>query len=450
MASANPAAGILRPTIGLWGLLAYGIVVIQPTAPLGSFGVVSVVARGHVATALLLAMVAMVLTAVSYGRMANAYPSAGSAYTFVGRSIHPQAGFLVGWCIILDYLLLPTIGTIWCAKAAMNIVALPYPVYIVAFGGLFTAVNLLGLKAATRTNFVVATGLLIVIAIFLVTAALYVARVDGASALISARPFYDPQTFAWDHVSTGASIAVLTYMGFDCISTLSEDVRDPRRNVLRATVLLCVITGVFGCLQVYFGQLVWPDFRTYPDPDTAFVSVAGRAGGPWLFHLMNAALLVATIGSSLAAQLGAGRLLFAMGRDDVIPRPFFGHLHEVRQTPTFNLLLVGSVIIVGGLTLSYQSGAELVNFGAFIAFMGVNLAAIAHYYLRADDRGPASMLKNLLPPALGTLVCAYIWWSLRAEAKIVGFAWLGLGLAYCAWRTRLFQRTLPVPDALGA
>lgn len=439
---ADPGRG-LRPVIGLGGLLIYGIVVIQPTAPLGSFGVVSQVARGHVATALLIAMVAMVLTAISYGRMAIAYPSAGSAYTYVSRAVHPSAGFLVGWCIIMDYMLLPTIGTIWCAKAAMNIVALPYALYVVVFAVLFTAVNLMGIKLATRTNIVITVGLLAVLALFFTVAGLYIAQEGGgANALFSTRPFYDPLTFDWSAVATGASIGVLTYMGFDCISTLSEEVRNPRRTIPIATVLLCVITGALGTLQVYFGQLAWPDFTRYPDVDTAFVHIAGRVGGNAMFHLMNAALLVATIGSSLAAQMGASRLLYAMGRDGVLPPGFFGFLDDERRVPSRNILFIGVVIAIGALLLSYQRGAELVNFGAFVAFMGVNVAAIVHGDAGRSDRGLGTLLVQTIPPALGLVICALIWWSLRFEAKLAGFAWIAVGIGYAAWRTRGFRQPI--------
>lgn len=432
----------LRRVLSLTDLLIYGIIVIQPTAPLPAFGVVAVVAQGHVATTILFGMFAMVLTAISYGRMANAHPSAGSAYTYVSREIHPNLGFLTGWSIALDYILGPTIGTIWCSKAAMNILPLPFAVWVVTFAVVFTAINLRGIQATTRTNTILTIGMSAVLIAFFISAIGYIVRLHGAGGLISSQPFYDPATFSWSMVSTGTSVAVLTYMGFDSISTLSEDVHNPRRNVLLATVLLCVITGVLGTLEVYAGQLIWPDYKTFPDPDTAFVSAAGRAGGTIMFYVMNFTLLVATIGSSLGAQLGAGRLLYAMGRDGVISKSFFGYLDPVYNTPRYNLLLTGAICIIGALMISYQTGAELLNYGAFVAFMGVNLSSIARYYVRGDSRGPRSVLLNLLPPLFGFLVCLYIWCSLQTPAKIAGVIWLLLGLIYCAFKTGFFRQRL--------
>lgn len=441
-AAVSAAPPRLRRVLTLWHLLIYGIIVIQPTAPLPSFGVVATVAKGHVATTILIGMFAMVLTAISYGRMANAHPNAGSAYAYVGRAIHPNLGFMTGWSIALDYLIGPTIGTIWCSKAAMNILPLPFAVWVVFFAAVFTLINLRGIQATARTNLVLTIGMSAVLIAFFISAIGFIVRQSGVGGLISSQPFYDSATFSWNLVSTGTSIAVLTYMGFDSISTLSEDVRNPRRNVLLATVLLCVITGILGTLEVYAGQLIWPDYTTFPDVDTAFVSAAGRAGGPVMFQVFNFTLLVATIGSSLGAQLGAGRLLYAMGRDGVIPRRFFGYLDPVRNTPKYNLLLSGGICVIGALLISYQTGAELLNFGAFVAFMGVNLAAIAHYYVRGASQGLRGIALNLLPPLLGFLVCLYIWSALRTPAKIAGFIWLLLGLLYCGVKTNWFRRRL--------
>jgi putrescine importer len=426
----------LERVLTLRDLLLYGIIVIQPTAPLGSFGVVAVTAQGHVATAILIAMLAMVLTALSYGRMANVYPHAGSAYAYVGRALHPRLGFLTGWSIALDYLLNPTIGAIWCAKAAMNLVPLPFWVWVLFFAAFFTWLNLRGIKASARMNFYLFAGMSVVLVAFFVVATNYLMRNGG---LISTRPFYDPTTFSWPLVSMGTSIAVLTYMGFDSISTLSEEVDNPRRNIPLATVLLCVITGVLGCVEVYLGQLIWPDFQTFPDVDTAYVSAAGRAGGPWMFHAMNFTLLAATMGSSLGAQLGSVRLLYAMGRDGALPKGFFGYLDPERKTPCYNLYLTGAVIALGGLTLSYQSGAELLNFGAFIAFMGVNLAAFRHAIRAQEKRRASWLLVQALPPLAGFLVCLYIWSSLRDNAKIAGAAWMLAGIVYHLWRSRGFR-----------
>jgi amino acid transporter len=252
------------------------------------------------------------------------------------------------------------------------------------------------------------------------------------------RPFYDPQTFALPAVLTGASIACLTYIGFDGISTLSEEVENPRRNILLATVLTCLITGVLASILVYLAQVVWGNWTGFPDVDTAFVHVAGKAGGASLFALVSLTLLVANLGSGTSAHLGAARLLYGMGRSDALPRRFFGAIDARNRIPRNNVLLVGVLACIGGLSLSYQLGAELLNFGAFIAFMGVNLAVFVRYWIRSDDR----RVVNAVLPLTGFLICLYLWLSLRWPARVAGGLWLAAGVIYGAIKTRGFRRQM--------
>ena len=441
-----PTPGLNR-VLGLKELVLYGIVLIQPTAPMPLYGVVCQQAKGHVVTTILIGMVAMLFTAISYGRMARAYPSAGSAYTYVGRELHPALGYLTGWAMIFDYILNPIICVIWCSKAAMNFVpTVPFAAWAVFFAVLFTLLNLRGIKASSRTNEWITAGLGVVIILFFVAAARTIWRVPDHGASRFLLPFYDPTTFSWRAVSTGTSIAMLTYIGFDGISTLSEEAHDPRRNILLATVLTCLLTGVLAATQVYAAQLVWPRHEGFPDVDTAFVFIAGQAGGPALFFTVNLALLVATVGSGAGSHLAAGRLLYGMGRDNAIPSRFFSAVDARTQIPRNNILLVGGLALIGAFAVSYQLGAELLNFGAFIGFMGVNIAAFVRYYVRAGKR----TFLNLVPPLIGFVVCLCIWWSLRPPAKLAGTAWLAAGLLYGAWKTKGFRHQVEVaaPDAL--
>lgn len=413
----------LRRALRLRDLIFFGIVLIQPTAPLPLFGIISQETRGHSVIAILIAMCAMVFTAMSYGRMARAYPTAGSAYTYVGKELHPTLGYLCGWGMLMDYLLNPLISTIWCSKAALNMLPdVPYAVWVVFFAGLFTLLNLRGVQTSARINELLTAALSVVLLIFFAAAFRYL--MHGPVAFGQA--LYNPATFHFPAILTGTSIAALTYIGFDGISTLSEEVENPRRNILIATVLTCVITGVLSSLELYVGQLVWPDYNSFPDRDTAFVHVAGRAGGFLLFQLMNAALLVATIGSGMGSQLAAARLMYGMGRENAIPRGFFGALDPTTAVPRNNVLLIGGVAMLGALLISYQLGAELLNFGAFVAFMGVNASAFRRYWLRSEEK----KLTHLVPPLLGMSICFYIWLSLRPVAQIVGITWLAVSLVW--------------------
>jgi amino acid transporter len=408
-------------------LILYGIIIIQPTAPMSIYGVVSNAARGHVVTTILIAMIAMLFTAVSYGRMARVYPSAGSAYTYVGKEIHPLAGYVVGWSMLMDYMLNPIICAIWCSMAAQNIVPqIPYAAWAVAFVLVFTGLNLRGVQTSSRVNSLLALGMTIVVVVFVAETIRYialVARPVGGQWLL---PFYDPTTFTPGRLFHGASIAVLTYIGFDGISTMSEEVENPRRNILLATVFTCLAIGVLSAIEVYLAQIVWPGRSPFPASmvDTAFVEVAHRVGGKFLFQLLNATLLIANMGSGIAAQFGAARLLYGMGRADALPRRFFGAVSRKTQIPHYNVLLLGAVTLLGCFLLTFDKGAELLNFGAFIAFIGVNAAALIHYRFRSQQKVAFAVLS----PLCGILVCTFIWLNLSLNAKLLGAAWIAVGL----------------------
>ena len=429
----------LRRALGLWDLILYGIVVIQPTAPMPVYGVVSERAHGHVVTAVLFAMVAMLFTAISYGRMARAYPSAGSAFTYVGQEIHPALGYVTGWGMVMDYLLNPMVCTILCAQLAGTFApGVPYLVWAIFFAGLFTSLNLFGIRMAASVNNTLAIGMGVVIAVFFVVAARYVLGTSHTESGFFWHPFYDPSTFDLRAVLGGTSLAVLTYIGFDGISTLSEETKNPERNILLATVLVCLVTGVLAGCEVYAAQLVWPASRPFPDATTAFVHVAGQAGGPWLRDLINGTLLVATVGSGMGSQLGAARLLYAMGRSNALPRSVFGVLDPIRRIPRNSVLFAGVLALMGALTMRFEFAIEILNFGALIAFMGVNVASLVRYYVRAENR----RLLDGLVPLCGFLVCLSLWWSLNTYAKIAGATWMALGLIYGAVRTRGFREDL--------
>src|SRR2546427_594976 len=339
----------LRRALGLWDLILYGMIVIQPTAPMPVYGVMSQRARGHAVTTVLIAMVAMLFTAISYGRMARAYPSAGSAFTYVGSEIHPSLGYVTGWSMAMYYMLNPIVCTILCSQLALNFLPqIPYAVWVAFFVTRFTGLNLL------------------------------------------------------------------------------------------STVLVCLITGVLASIEVYAAQLVRPSSQSFPDVDTAYVYVAGRAAGRWLFTLINITLLVATIGSGMGSQLGAARLLYGMGRGNALPKSFFGVIEPTRRIPQNNVIFVGLFALAGTTVLTFERAAELLNFGALLAFMGVNAASFARYYWRARQR----TLASLFVPILGFTICLLLWLNLSKPAKIAGIIWMLLGIGYGAFRTRGFRSEL--------
>jgi len=449
-AASVPSPIQLKRVLKLWHLIIIGIVIIQPIAPMGIYGVINNNAGGHVITTVLIAMVAMLFTAASYGKMARAYPSAGSAYTYVGEEIHPALGYITGWAMVMDYILNPLICTVLCSKLTQNILpGVSYGALVIAYATVFTLLNLQGIQTSARINGVLASGMFLVVLVFFAFVIRFLWGLHHYGAAFFTQPFYNPETFSVGGVLHGTSIAVLTYIGFDAISTFSEEVENPRRNVMLATVLVCVITGALSSLEVYAAQLVWGP-KPFPADmvESAFPLVARQIGGFFLFHLLNFTVLIANIGSGMGAQLGAARLLYGMGRSRGIPKSFFGVLDPKNRIPRNNVIFVGAIALVGAFLISYEKGAELLNFGALLAFMGVNAAAFIRYYLRAVEK----RWTNCAFPLLGFLICLFIWRSLGPWAMLLGTIWMILGVAFGAVKTKGFKTDLvrfdiPVDDA---
>jgi putrescine importer len=428
----------LRRTLTLWDLLLYGIIVLQPVAPMSAFGALSDRGHGHVVTAILIAMVAMLCTAVSYGRMARVYPSAGSAFTYVAREIHPAAGYVTGWSMVMDYIVNPLICTIWCAGQAHEFApGLPEWGWKIFFAVVFTLLNIQGIKTSARVNATLAALMSGVVVIVFVTTIRYIFGHPHSDPHFFTRPFYDPKTFTFSDLFGCTSLAVLTYIGFDGISTLSEEAENPRRNIMLATVLTCLAVGILSASEVYVAQLVWPASEPFPDQNTAYVYAAARTWAP-LFTILGATLLVANFGSGMGAQIGAARLLYGMGKSNALPKSFFGKIDAKHHVPRNNVVFIGVIVLVGSFFLTFEKGIELLNYGALIAFMGVNASAFTHYFVRE----PEKKITNFVMPVVGFFICLGLWWNLSVPAKIVGTIWMAAGIAFGAWKTNWFRKPL--------
>ena len=288
---------------------------------------------------------------------------------------------------------------------------------------------------------------------FMIAAIRYILVKEGFTGLFSTRPFYDPEHFSVGAIGSATALAALTYIGFDGLTTLSEEVKNPRKNVLIAAVLTCLITGLWSGSQVYLAQLSWPDWASFTSGlsgeaaknnalDTAIMNVADRVGGSLLDGSLAITLLIGSVGSGITAQLGAARLLYSMGRDNVIPRRIFGHLDKNNAGPVYNVIIIGILALCGALLLNYEECARLINFGAFFAFMGVNIASMKEYFFNAENKNLRSVIVNLLPPLTGFVICLIIWLNLPLKTFIIGGSWMLAGIVYLAINTKGF-RTKP-------
>lgn len=428
-----------RRVLTRWDLILYGLVILTPTAPYPVYGIVQARSGGHAALAYLVAMVAMLFTAASYGKMSGAFPAAGSTYTYAGKALNEHVGFLAGWAMILDYFLIPLLSVIYCALTAERLLPqVPFAVWALAVTVGITAVNIRGIKVTARAS----TGMMVIMTgvavLFVAVLVRFIVAGHGAGALLDMRGFFRPEEFSLRPLMLGAGIATLSYIGFDAISTLAEDTVRPEKDIAIATVLVCVLQTVFCVATVYLAAVAWPDYKTLPHQETAIMDIAQTAGGNWMLAAMTMVLIVAGLASALTGQAGASRLLFGMSRDGVLPK-IFAHIDTRYSTPTRSIYVMGTVAAVGALTMRFDMAVELLNFGALAGFILVNLSVIRHYYIRGRQRRGLDFFTNLVFPALGALVCGYVWMSLSLKARLVGFLWLGIGALYLAVLTRGFR-----------
>jgi putrescine importer len=431
----------LTRTLGLRAVVLFGLAYMTPLIVLGIFGIIAETTAGATPSAYLLALGAMLFTAHSYGRMASTYPVAGSAYTYVRRAIDSRAGFLVGWAVLLDYFFLPMV--IWLIGAAYlsaQFPGVPFSLWVLAFIVLTTVLNVLGIKVAQRANAVLMTFQILVLVFFVLLAVRSVVAGSGVGSLFAVTPFLNGDSTV-SGIAAGAAIAAYSFLGFDAVTTLTEETRDPRRTIPRAILLVALIGGGIFVLVAYVTQLVHPG-GVFEDPASASFDIAGAIGGSLFGAVFLAGLVVAQFASGLAAQASVSRLLFAMGRDSVLPRRVFGRVHPRFHTPVAGILLSGLVGLVA-LRLDVATSTSFINFGAFTAFTAVNLSVIALFLRRrrAGERLP--VLGYVVVPAVGAVVDVWLLTNLDGTAIALGLVWLALGVVYLAVLTRGFRQPPP-------
>ncbi|HEX4249102.1 MAG TPA: APC family permease [Pseudonocardia sp.] len=439
----------LDRSLRLKSIVLFGLAYMAPMIVLGAFGAIAEATNGSVPTAYLLALVAMLFTAYSYGRMAATYPVAGSAYTYVRRTIDSRVGFLIGWATLLDYFFLPMV--IWLIGATylqQGFPGVPVWAWIIVFIALTTVVNILGIKVADKANFVLMTFQVLVIIAFVVLSLRHVFVASGSvGSWFSAEPFVNPATTIAG-ITAGAGIAAYSFLGFDAVTTLTEETIDPRRTMPRAILLIALLGGAIFAIVTYATQLVHPGGQ-FADPDSAAFEIAKTIGADLFAAIFLAGFVVTQFASGIAAQASVSRLLYAMGRDQVLPRRVFAYLQPRFRTPAVGILICGVAGLIG-LTLNVDKAVSLINFGAFLAFTSVNICVIALFWRRRQSGSPLGVLGYVVVPAIGAILDIALLLNLGHVAQLLGACWLALGVIYLAVLTRGFRRPPPEIDVLAA
>ncbi|WP_431236029.1 APC family permease (plasmid) [Mycolicibacterium psychrotolerans] len=435
----NPSPDGLRRVLGVTGLVIFGLAYMDPMAVFDTYGVVSQTTHGHVPTAYLVTFGAMIFTAFSYAVLVRAYPSAGSTYTYARRAFGGAIGFLTGWALMLDYLLLPLINYLLIGiYLNAQFPAVPAWAFCLAGVVVVTTVNIVGIVIMHRTNLALVGLQLAFVLVFLVVAALYTHDHPGTSLL---QPLYD-QGFDGGDVLGGAAVVSLSFLGFDAVSTMSEDAHHPRRTVPKAIVLTALLGGLIFFSVSYAASLIQPNYQDISDPDSAAHDLVAIAGGPWLQAFFLASYMAACIAAALSAQAGVTRILFAMGRDGVLPRVIFGRISKRFHTPVGATLFVAALSLAA-LVADLETMASIVSFGALAAFSLVNLSVIKHFLIDQRRRGITAILIYGISPVIAFGLTAWLWLSLSMLAFTVGMGWLLAGFCYLLGLTRWFRRPIP-------
>ncbi|MDQ0464351.1 amino acid transporter [Caulobacter ginsengisoli] len=420
----------LKRALSLWDLLFYGLVFISPIAPFGVFGFVYNASHGMPPLVYAVGLIAMLFTAFSYVAMSRAFPVAGSVYAYAGRGIGESAGFLAGWAILLDYLLLPTLVYVG-ASVTMTVVlpGVPKPVWVVVFLVFNTVVNLIGIETTALLNKILLALQIMVLAVF-VGFAVYGLQHGVAGAHLSWAPLWDSAKVTPALVFGALSFAALSFLGFDAISTLSEEAKGGARSVGWATILSLVLAATLFIGQTYLASLFVLGRDHFPPGDgtaNAFLTVANIMGGPILQNVTAVlGLLLSALAGALAAQAATARLLYSMARDGKLPR-FLAHVDARRKTPQRAVLLVAAITLLLGLAMvdHLQLIISLVNFGALFGFLTLHLSVVWYFLIR---RRTGRWFAHLLSPALGFAVIAYVLYNADHLAKIAGLTWLAVGV----------------------
>ncbi|HZG16289.1 MAG TPA: APC family permease [Candidatus Bathyarchaeia archaeon] len=432
----------LKRSLSLKYVVFFGLAYMAPTTLLSTYGVSVQSTNGMLSTAYLIALIVMLFTAYSYAQMVKAFPNAGAAYTFTQKSISPHVGFLVGWTLLLDYVFSPMISSLFLG-IAMNAYfpSIPMYVWILIFIITITLVNILGITIAAKFNAAILFVQFGTYALFIAFSVKGLLNGLGAGTLFSILPFVDTKV-DMSHFSSVIPILCFSFLGFDAVTTLSEETKNPQKSIPRAIYLITIIGGALYMIGSYALQLVWPDYQSFKDPESSYLEIAAYIGGNFLISYVLAEGAMSCFSSAVASGASASRILFAMGREGVLPTKIFGYLSFKYQTPVYNLLIIGGVALCA-LFLSLTSAVSLISFGAFFAFTFVNLSVIFYYFIHKKQRSILGIVRYLIVPLIGASLTAFFWGKLDNHALMLGGVWLGVGFLYLLKLTKWFRQPPP-------
>lgn len=426
--------------LSLRHVVALGLAYMSPFAVFDTFGIASDASSGLVPTAYIVVFTAILFTALSYGKLVRIYPNAGSVYTYTKNLINPYVGIMVGWVSFIAYLALPMINAllagIYLSSGFPNI---PEWAWVVGLIVVITILNIFGVKLAASVNLLMVLFQVLIGIIFI---ALTIRSIIIGPESFMTVPDLIPAVSDINGVFVAAALLALSFIGFDAITTLSEDTINPKKTIPKAIILVASIGGIFFFIVTYFMQSLFPDVSIFQDIEGASPEIAVIIGGNLFLSFFLAGALFSVFASGLAAQISASRLLYAMGRDRVLPNRFFGYLHPKYNSPIPNIILVG-VLALSALLLDLEGATSLINVGAFTAFSFVNICVMITYFRNRNGKGIGFTITNLIFPFIGLAFIVYLWISLDKLSLLIGFIWTVIGFIYLVVSTNFFKKEPP-------
>ncbi len=419
----------MKRVIGLSALVLFGLAYMSPLAPFVTYGIVAQLTHGHLSTAYLVTLIAILFTAISYGKMSRAIPASGSAYIYTRENFGPSIGFLVGWTLLLDYLFAPMISYLVIGIYLQDFFpSIASAVWICLSAIIVCALNLLGIKIVTKVNLVLVGLQLIFVLMFISLSVMVLSNSSQQIDFLS--PFYEPQ-MQLSLIISGAAILCLSFLGFESISTLAEEAIEPAKTVPKAIIICTLLSGFIYILVAYFGQLVFPHWPAHANPETVSLKLITFIGGQNFNSFYILMSVIGCISCAMASLASVSRVLYSMGKNKMLPKQF-GYLSRKFQTPWLAIIVVSlaSLISIG---LSLELASSMISFGALTAFTFVNLCVVKHYFFKLNQR---NWFNNMFMPFSGFMLTVWLWSSLSRMSIIVGLCWLCLGGLYLLFQHR--------------
>ncbi|RST76954.1 APC family permease [Siminovitchia acidinfaciens] len=431
-----------KQVLTLFPVVLFGLAYMVPMTVFTTYGIVSQLTLGMLPAAYIATLLTMLFTAYSYGRMVKAFPYTGSAYTYAQKSLNSHIGFFTGWILLLDYLFLPMINYLVIGiYLNAEFPSVPNWIWVILAILIVTFINIKGIKVVTNVNFFLIAFQIIVITFFLILSVKTILSGGGTGTLFSTLPFFNPEG-STSLVFAGAAILCLSFLGFDAVTTLSEETVDAKRNIPKAIFLVTIIGGILFIVVSYIGQMVYPDYMSFKDPDSAPLQIAVFIGGNLFKAMFLAGYVLGCFASATSSHASVSRLLFAMGRDTILPKKVFGYISPKYRTPVYSTVIV-SLLALSSMVFSLETVASFISFGALAAFTIVHISVISHYFIKNRRRSLKDTIMYFVIPLIGVVLCIWLWTSLSQHAFMLGIGWFIIGAIYLAFLTKMFREKPP-------